>query len=79
MLIPPSDPPAPPTVSALGNFFLLRFLDYLGCFVRGETDIVKFWVKFDQNNAKEGWPKFDIIKVRGLRLMVKYIRKYIKY
>jgi len=28
--------------------------------VRGETHFVKFWVKFDQNNAKEGWPTFDI-------------------
>ena len=41
MLIPPSDP-TPPTVSALGNFFLRRFLDYWGRLVRGETDIIKF-------------------------------------
>ena len=71
MLIPPSEPP-PPTVSALGNFFFsLCFLDYRGRLVRGETDIVKFWVKLDQNNAKEGRPKFYITKVRGSMLMVK--------
>ena len=58
-------------MSALGYFFLDVFLDYWGCLVRGETDFVKFWVKFDQNNAKEGRPKFDILKVRGLMLMVK--------
>ena len=62
MLIPPLDLP-PPTVSALGKFFLRHFLDYWGRLVRGETDIVKFWVKFDQNNAKEGRTKIDIIKV----------------
>jgi hypothetical protein len=45
-------------------------LDYFGCLVRGETDFVKFWVEFDQNKAKEGWPKFDISKVRGLMLTV---------
>ena len=69
MLIPPSDPP--PTVSVLGYFFCDVFLDYWGRLVRGETDIVKFWVKFDQNNAKEGRPKFDIVKVRGSMLKVK--------
>ena len=72
MLIPPSDlPPPTSTVSALGYFFRNVFLDYWGCLVRGETDIVKFWVKFDQNNVKEGRPKFVITKVRGSMLMVK--------
>ncbi len=73
LLIPPSDPPPPPppTVSALGYFFSNVFLDYWGRLVRGETDIVKFWVKFDQNNAKEGRPKCDITNVRGSMLMVK--------
>ena len=73
MLISPMDHPPPATVSALGNFFLRCFLDYWGCLVRGETDFVIFLVKFDQNNAKEGRPKFDILKVRGLMLMVKKI------
>ena len=58
-------------MSALGYFFSRRFLDYWGRLVRGETDFVRFLVKFDQNNAKEGRPKFDILKVRGLMLMVK--------
>ena len=57
-------------MSTLG-FFCDAFLDYCGRLVRGETDIVKFCVKFDQNNAKEGRPKFDITKVRGTMLMVK--------
>ena len=72
MLIPPLEPPlpCPPTVRALG-YFLLCFLDYWGCLVRVETDFVIFWVKFDQNNAKEGRPKLDILNVRGLMLMVK--------
>ena len=70
MLIPPSDPP-PSTVSALGYFFTLCFLDYWGCLVRCETDFVTFWVNFDQNNAKEGRSKFDKLMVRGLILMVK--------
>ena len=61
----------PPTVSTLGYFLSRRFLDYWGCLVRGEPDFVKFWVKFDQNNAQEGRPKFDILKVRRLMLMVK--------
>ena len=47
------------------------FLDYWGCLVCCETDFVKFWVHFDQNNAKEGPPKFDKLKVGGLILMVK--------
>ena len=47
------------------------FLDYWGCSVRCETDFVKFWINFDQNNAKEGQPKFDKLKVRGLILMIK--------
>ena len=70
MLIPPSDPPTPPNVSALGFFFNV-FLDYWGCLVRCETDFVTFWVNFDQNNAKEGRSKFDKLLVRGLILMVK--------
>ena len=52
MLIPPSDPP-PPTVSALGYFFLRRFLDYWGFVVCCETDFVPFLVNFDQNNARQ--------------------------
>ena len=71
MLIPPLDPPPPPIVSALGYFFFATFLDYWGCLVRCETDFVKFWVNFVQNNAKEGRPKFDKSKVGGLILMVK--------
>ena len=63
----------PPTVSPLGYFFSRRFLAYWGRLVRSETDFVKFWVTFDQNNAKEGRPKFDILKVRGLMLMVKSV------
>ena len=58
-------------MSVLGYFFTQRFFVYWGCLVRGETDLVKFWVKFDQNNAKEGQPKLDKLKVRGLILMVK--------
>ena len=58
-------------MSALGYYFAKFFLDYWIRLVRGETDIVKFGVKFDQNNAKEGQPKFDITKVRGSMLMVK--------
>jgi hypothetical protein len=42
----------------------------LGCLVCGEKDFVKFWVEFDQNKGKEGWPKFYILMVRGLMLMV---------
>ena len=71
MLIPLSDPPPLTTVSALGYFFLQRFLDNWGCSVRCETDFVKCWLNFDQNNAKEGRPKFDKLKVGGLILMVK--------
>ena len=48
-------------------FFFLS----LGLFGSCETDFVKFWVNFDQNNAKEGQPKFDKLKVGGLILMVK--------
>ena len=59
------------TVSALGYFFLQRFLDYWGCVVRCETDFVPFLINFDQNNAEEGRLKFDKLKVRGLILMVK--------
>ena len=51
--------PPPPTVSALGNFFSATFLDYLGCLVRCEIDLVKVWVKLDKNKAEEGRPKFD--------------------
>ena len=66
MLIPPQDPP--PYCERLRLFFSLNvFLDYWGCFVRGETYFVKYLVKFDQKNAKEGRPKLDILKVRGLR------------
>ena len=55
------------TVSALGYFFSATFLDYCCCLVlRCETDFVKCWVKFDQNNAKEGRAKFDKLKVGGL-------------
>ena len=53
-----------PTVSALG-YFLCALLDYWGCLVRCETYFVKFWVNFDQNNVKEGRPKFEKLKVRG--------------
>ena len=52
-------------MSALGYFFSQRFLDYWGCLVHCETDFVKFWVDFDQNNAKEGRPKFYKLKVGG--------------
>ena len=58
-------------MSALRYFFCDVFLDYLGCLVRGETDFVTVWVNFDQNNAKQGRPKFDKLEVRGLILMVK--------
>ena len=64
MLIPPLDPP-PPTVSALGYFSPRRFWDYWGRLARGETDFVRFWVKLDKNNAKEGRPTSDKLKVRG--------------
>ena len=57
-------------MSALGYFFFGLFWDNWVCLVRGETDFVKFWVESDQNNPIEGWPKFDILKVRGLRLVV---------
>ena len=45
--------PAPPSVRAL-DFFRDFFLDYWGCLVRGETDLVKYWEKFDQNNVNGG-------------------------
>ena len=41
------------TVSALSYFFCNVFLDYCGCLVCCETDIVKFLVNFDQINVKE--------------------------
>ena len=69
MLITPLDPP--PTVSALDYFFAGFLFDYRVSLVRGETDFVKFGVKFYQNNFKEGRPGFEILKVRGLMLMVK--------
>ena len=47
-------------------FFATFFLDYWGCSVRGATDFLKFRVKFNQNNAKEGRPKFEIIKMSGM-------------
>ena len=34
--------------------------------VRCKTDFAKDRVNFDQNNAKEGLPKFDKLIVRGL-------------
>ena len=43
----------PPSVRAL-DFFRDFFLDYWGCLVRGETDLVKYWEKFDQNNVNGG-------------------------
>ena len=46
-------------------------LDYWGCLLRCETDFGKFWVNFDQNNAKVGRPKFYKLKMGGLILMVK--------
>ena len=46
-------------------------LDYWVCLVRGETDFVIFWVEFDKNKAKEGQPKFNILQVKVLMLMVK--------
>ena len=57
ILIPPLDPPAPHCERP--RFFLQCFVDYCGCLVRGETNLVKYWV-FDQNNAKEGQPQLDI-------------------
>ena len=44
-----------------------------------ETHFVTFWISFHQNNVKEGRPKLDNLKLRGLILMVKYIRKYMKF
>ena len=32
--------------------------------VRSETHFVTFFLNFDQNNAKEGWPKLDKLMVR---------------
>ena len=39
-------------------------MDYWGCLVHYETDFVKFLVKIDENNAKEGRPKFNKSKVK---------------
>ena len=52
-------------------FFCYIVIYYWGCLVRGETDFVKFWVKYDQNNATEARGKIYILKVRELMLMVK--------
>ena len=49
--------PLPPTLPTLE--------DYWGCLVHCETYLVKFLVKSYQNNAREGRPKFDKLKVRG--------------
>ena len=78
MLIPPLDPP-PSYCERLSLFFLRHFLDYYGYLVRCEKDLVTVWFNSDQNNAKEGQPKFDKLRVRGLISMVKEIRKYMKY
>ena len=51
-------------MSALGNFFSATFLDYLGCLVRCETELVKVWVQLNKNKAEEGRPKFDELKGR---------------
>ena len=32
----------------------------LGCKVRCETDFVRFWIKFEQNKAKQGQHKFNL-------------------
>ena len=72
MLIPPLDPPPPPSSYCDRHRLyvcVMFFLDYWGCLDRGETDLVKLSVKFDQNKAKDGQPKFDILKVSGLILM----------
>ena len=59
----------PPTVSALGYFFLRRFLDYWGCVVRCETDFVPFLKIFDQNNAKQrGRRTAKIWQIKGERV-----------
>ena len=72
MPIPPSDPPPPPTVSALGFFFFNILLGFIeGCLVRGDTDFLKFSLKIDFEKRKEKKrPKFDILKVRGLILII---------
>ena len=58
-------------MSALGNFFVATFfLDYWGLLVGCKTDLAKVRVNLDQNNAKEGLPKFDKLMVRGFILMV---------
>ena len=72
MLIPPLDPPPNCERHRLSSFFFCNFFSsYWGCLVRCETDFVKFLVTFDKNNAKEGHPKFDKLKVRGFISMVK--------
>ena len=47
------------------------FYYYWGFLVRCETNFVTFGANVDQNNAKEGLPKFHKLMVRGLILMVK--------
>ena len=58
-------------------FFHLNF--FWGLFGTLWNRFWKFWVKFDWNSTKEGRPKFDKLKVRRSILIVKYIRKYMKY
>ena len=45
--------------------YVRYFLDSGGRLVRDENDFVKFWFESDQNNAIEGWPKLDILRLEG--------------
>ena len=61
MLMPPSDPPPLSPYCERLRFFLRHFWITGVFLVRSETDLVTFWVSFDQNNAKEGQLKCDKI------------------
>ena len=80
MLIPPLNPP-PLCCEHLRQIVSATFWDYWGCLVRYETDFVNFWVKLDikKNNTKRRTAQIFNLKVRGSILMVKLIRKYMKY
>ena len=58
-------PPAPPYCERLRLLFRDGFLDYWGCFVRCETDLLTVWVNLDQNNTKKDCQSLTSLRWEG--------------
>ena len=69
--------PTPPNVSALDYFFPAPFW-IIGLLHSCDTDVVKFGVQFQQNNAKEGLTNFHHLNVRDSISMIELIKNYLK-